>query len=130
MTSELKCPYTEEELKEIRNNFKGDKLVCPFCQQGLRKLFNRYTGEPNYDYECGNHNCDLYGIKMPETVWQAVIQKLEDLKIAREALEKLNCEYHRCRDEEFEGADIDWEWWAMAAKNVAENALEQIEHKE
>lgn len=35
MTSNLKCPYTEEELKEIRNNFKGDKLICPDMDNGV-----------------------------------------------------------------------------------------------
>ncbi|MEE1029805.1 MAG: hypothetical protein UIC65_02165, partial [Alphaproteobacteria bacterium] len=62
------------------------KLKCPFCQQELRKLFNRYTGEPNCDYECWNHNCDLYGIEIPETVWKNLIQTKQDLEIARQAL--------------------------------------------
>ena len=96
------------------------KLKCPFCQQDLRKLFNRYTGEPNCDYECGNHNCDLYGTEIPESVWKAVIQKLEDLKIARKALK-----------------DIQWFCYAPTMgerasrmQQCAEKALEQIEHKE
>ena len=58
----------------------NNELKCPVCQNVLRKLFNRYTGEPNCDYECGNFDCDLYGIEIPESVWKAVIQKLEDLK--------------------------------------------------
>lgn len=34
MTIELKCPYSEEELEEIkkiRNNFTNTSVVCPFC---------------------------------------------------------------------------------------------------
>lgn len=34
MTSKLKCPYSEEELEEIkkiRNNFTNTSVVCPFC---------------------------------------------------------------------------------------------------
>ena len=65
-----------------------NKLKCPVCQNVLRKLFNRYTGEPNCDYECGNFDCDLYGIEIPESVWKAVIKKLEDLKIATKALDR------------------------------------------
>ena len=34
MTIKLKCPYSEEELEEIkkiRNNFTNTSVVCPFC---------------------------------------------------------------------------------------------------
>lgn len=67
----------------------NNELKCPVCQQDLRKLFNRYTGEPNCDYECGNFDCELYGIEIPESVWKAVIQKLEDLKIVTKALKEM-----------------------------------------
>ena len=146
------------------------ELKCPFCQQELHK-------DPDGYYSCYTDNCSVMsaggnGASGTESLWQAltqakqdleqykhkdnlqqqlnannnqiqenykqiveidgrIIESLEkDLEIARKALEKLNCEYDNCRVEEFEGADIDWEWWAMAAKNVVENALEQIEHKE
>ncbi|MBQ2016942.1 MAG: hypothetical protein II208_00240 [Alphaproteobacteria bacterium] len=92
------------------------KLKCPVCQQDLRKLFNRYTGEPNCDYECGNFDCELYGIEIPESVWKAVTQKLEDLKIARKALKdaRIFASTHCI---------------ASAVKTI-DKALEQIEHKE
>ena len=88
------------------------KLKCPVCQKDLRKLFNRYTGEPNCDYECGNFDCELYGIEIPESVWKAVIQKLEDLKIATKALEEIA-------------------YGTLAYPEVmARETLELIEHKE
>lgn len=95
------------------------KLKCPVCQQDLRKLFNRYTGKPDCYYECGNVYCELYGIEIPESVWKAVIQKLEDLKIATKALEKIEST----------------EWYdSMSSYEImtftAMKALEQIEHKE
>ena len=98
------------------------ELKCPVCQQDLRKLFNRYTGEPNCDYECGNFNCELYGIEIPESVWKAVIQKLEDLKIAKKALEDIAS-----------GQIIEHSVFGHESDNkiaIARNALEQIEHKE
>ena len=92
------------------------KLKCPFCQQDLRKLFNRYTGEPNCDYECGNCDCDLYGIEIPETVWHALIQAKQDLKKARKALKdaRIFASTHCI---------------ASAVKTI-DKALEQTEHKE
>ena len=61
------------------------KLKCPFCGESLRKLHNKYTGEPNCDYECGNVDCDLYGVEMPETAWQALIQSQKDLEESQQA---------------------------------------------
>ena len=98
------------------------KLKCPVCQQDLRKLFNRYTGEPNCDYECESFDCELYGIEIPESVWKAVIQKLEDLKIATKALvfvKTLNERQGGCFEEDYE-----------TQKRTVYEALEQIEHKE
>lgn len=61
-------------------------LKCPFCGNNLRSLYNKYTAEPNYDFECGNYDCDLYGIEMPETVWKALIRTKKQLEIAKKAL--------------------------------------------
>lgn len=98
------------------------KMKCPVCQKDLRKLFNRYTGEPNCDYECGNFDCELYGIEMPESVWKAVIQKLEDLKIARKALKNMSLGNVPSLPDD--------ETLANAMCNYARDTLKQIEHKE
>jgi predicted nucleic-acid-binding Zn-ribbon protein len=97
------------------------KLKCPFCQTELEYDFG-YDG----DYSC--RKCGRNKMFGSEELWQALIQAKQDLEIARKALEKLNCEYNHCRYEEFEGADIDWEWWAIAAKNIVETAVKQIDH--
>lgn len=97
------------------------ELKCPICGGDIRYNDSYST------YDCKNNPAEHHA---SEEVWQALTQAKQDLEIARKALEKLNREYNHCRDEEFEGADIDWEWWAMAAKNVVETALNQIEHKE
>lgn len=115
----------------------NNKLVCPFCQQDLRKLFNRYTGEPNCDYECGNCDCDLYGIEIPETVWQALIQAKQDLEIARKALKEIDTT--RCIPQQtlislgklskttrFNAGNI----ICVATPDYIHNTLEQINHKE
>lgn len=103
-------------------------LKCPICGKAeLTRLFNPLTGEHFEDYYCPFGLCNFSGNKVAV---DALTQAKQDLEIARKALEKLNCEYNNCRDEEFEGEDVDWEWWAMAAKNVVVSALEQIEHKE
>lgn len=85
-------------------------LKCPFCGNNLRSLYNKYTAEPNYDFECGNYDCDLYGIEMPETVWKSLIQEKHDLEIATRAL----------KDTMESGGD---------GYHIARKALEQIEHK-
>ena len=123
------------------------ELKCPFCGTRMTKI----AGELYDSFGCQNDECHYKYGWISEAVWQALIQYQKDLEesqqatlqnaqtvleihkdleVATQALEKLKYEYNRCRDEEFEGEDIDWEWWAMAAKNVVENALEQIEHKE
>ena len=102
-----------------------NKLICPFCGESLRKLHNKYTGEPNCDYECGNAYCDLYGVEMSESVWQALIQAKQDLEIARKALEEI-------RDETGEDrAGFSYVVLAINMKETAKKALETIgKHKE
>lgn len=101
----------------------ASKLKCPLC--------GHYAKDDglNNTWRCSNQYCDSYEENSSKP-YNALMNAIRDLEIARKALEKLNCEYNRCRDDEFEGWNVDWEWWAMSAKNVAENALEQIEHKE
>ena len=93
-------------------------MKCPFCQQELRKLFNRYTGEPNCDYECGNCDCDLYGIEMPETVWQALIQAKQDLEQSEKC----------CSAWETQALDYKVETIALSGKlEIARKAFENID---
>lgn len=115
MTSKLKCPYTEEELKEIRNNFKDGKLICPFCQQELHK-------DPDGYYSCYTDNCSVMsaggnGASGTESLWAALTQAKKDLEIATKALEDIVSDYE---------VDASNGWLAANAKQ----ALEQIKHKE
>lgn len=91
-------------------------LKCPFCGNNLRKLFNKYTAEPNQDFECGNYDCDLYGIEIPEFVWKSLAREKQDLKIARNALKDIVF----CK--QFDSV--------IAVRKYADSALEKIEHKE
>ena len=62
-------------------------LKCPFCQQELRQ---DYTGV----MYCCNDDCeqstDWYGSPI---LWQAMIQAKQDLEIARKALENIVSDY-------------------------------------
>lgn len=125
------------DITETKGKPMTSELKCPFCLQELKK-------NESGAYYCTTKWCDLWGVIISRCAAEHFTQTTQDmlntakklattekdLEIARKALEKLICEYNHCRDEEFEGADIDWEWWAMAAKNVVETALKQIEHKE
>lgn len=97
----------------------SNKIKCPFCQTELEQMHDKkLLGCP----KC-LHIAD-------GAFWAKAVQAKQDLETAQEALEKLIYEYNRCRRDEFEGVDIDWEWWVMAAKNTVETALKQIKHKE
>lgn len=97
-------------------------LKCPFCGNNLRSLYNKYTAEPNYDLECGNYDCDLYGIEMQETVWKSLIQEKQDLEILKAALNDAKQTLFYC-----------WDTYDIrSAKRTAEGvekALKQVEHK-
>lgn len=155
MTSKLKCPYTEEELKEIRNNFKGDKPICPFCQQELvREGMNHWWCLCNLKHQ----GKELYGTT---ALWQALIQSQQDLEESQQAtLENAQTilEIHKdleqsekcCSAWEVQALDYHMKTIALSgdleiAKSalrqiesrlvispeiVARKALEQIEHKE
>lgn len=87
-------------------------------------MFNRYTGEPNCDYECGNCDCDLYGIEMPETVWQALIQSQKDLEKAIGAFEYILEKIKISKIVDPNDITI------TMIEGMCEMTLEQIEHKE
>lgn len=86
MTSELKCPYSEEELKEIRNNFNGNKLVCPFCGKKL------WYDEQDGIYRCMKSGCVMDYEGGTEKLWQELIQTKKELEIAKEEIEQLENE--------------------------------------
>lgn len=102
-------------------------LKCPFCGNNLRKLFNKYTAEPNQDFECGNYDCDLYGIEIPEFVWKSLAREKQDLGIAREALRVVRNQYRLVKPKGFSPRGDMATLCAMG--EFAEKALEQIEHK-
>lgn len=87
------------------------KLKCPFCGQKLLREYNR--GRDTVIYRCDN--CYFQGDGI---IWQALIQAKQDLEIARKAL-KLYC-----------GKDVWYCWDSKIDATQAEEALEQIEHKE
>ena len=120
MTSKLKCPYSEEELKEIRNNFKGDKFVCPFCQQKL------YQATEPLQYLCMNKDCPSdFTLAGTPQLWTALIRAKQDLEIARKALEDIKSDYELYSEQ---GCRMEPNETDMY--NYARKALEQIEHKE
>ena len=70
------------------------KLKCPFCETELEQMHDKKL--------LGCPKC----LRIADgAFWAKATQAKQDLEIARQALEKLICEYNRCRDEEFEGED-------------------------
>lgn len=87
------------------------KLKCPVCQNNLHKI-NVVVST------CTNDKCKLWGSSIPNLVLDALTQAKQDLEIARKAL-KLYC-----------GKDVWYCWDSKIDATQAEEALEQIEHKE
>lgn len=119
MISKLNCPFCQTELEQTNDK---KMLGCPKCLHIADGALWQALIQSRQDLE-ESQQATIQNAK-------TVLEIHKDLEIATKALEKLNCEYNRCRNEEFDGVDIDWVWWAMAAKNVVETALNQIEHKE
>lgn len=115
MTSKLKCPYSEEELKEIRNNFNGNKLVCPFC--------GRKLGRKNIDDRmCSNEKCvtwkgNFYG---SEDLWQELIRTRKELAVAVDKLKGIKAYY----DDSY--ADPHFVNWHIVAQRLANDAEDSI----
>lgn len=129
MTSKLKCPFCGEKLYSSDNCYVCLNDDCIFC--GFHFMEKRWKPIIELKQALIQSQKDLEESQQATLQnAQTVLEIHKDLEVATKALEKLICEYNRCRDEEFEGEDIDWEWWAMAAKNVVEAALKQLEHKE
>lgn len=91
------------------------KLKCPFCGAELDKDISGEFGCPN---EKCKKSMFLIGT---EEMWRALIQAKQDLEIATKALEDITKEH---------SAFADWVFKAVTMKDIAEKALEQIEHKE
>lgn len=90
------------------------ELKCPFCGQELHK-------DPDGYYSCYTDNCSVMnaggnGASGTESLWTALIQAKQDLKIARKALKDARI---------LAGTHC----IATAVKTI-DKALEQIEHKE
>lgn len=63
-----------------------DKLKCPFC--GAELEFSNICGVP----VCPNETCHYYRVKIPEEIWQTLIEskKAQDaLKVARNLYQEL-----------------------------------------
>lgn len=90
-------------------------MKCPSCGQELKQDYNRDTLF---------HKCNKCWFRGDTILWLSLIQAKQDLEIARKALEEI-------RDETGEDrAGFSYVVLAINMKTIAENALEQIEHKE
>ena len=80
------------------------KLKCPFCEYELQE--NRTT----------NLCCPICGLVAPTKLWQALMQAKQDLVIAIKGIKTLG-EYDPYKEH-------------LGIDTIAQNILEQIEHKE
>lgn len=81
------------------------KLKCPFCGEEIK-----IAGERTTIMSCFNGECCGSGLYGEEAMWQALIQAKQDLEIARQTLKGID--------------------WCAQDYAKAQEALEQIEHKE
>lgn len=107
MESKLKCPFCQQELREIYFNGVGVGYICPtpYCKKA-----EKFKGNAEF--------------------WKALIQTKQDFETLEQACEKIKSEYNRCRRDEFDGWNIDWGWFASAARNVIDTALKRTKHKD
>lgn len=100
------------------------KSKCPICKNNLHKI-NIVVST------CTNDKCKLWGSSIPNLVLDALTQAKQDLEIATKANDEIRGEYETYHGAEREGCfTINWEVVAKKMYNYANNALEQIEHKE
>lgn len=100
------------------------KFKCPVCKNNLHKI-NIVVST------CTNDKCKLWGSSIPNLVLKALTQAKQDLAIATKANDAIRGEYETHHGAEREGGfTINWEVVAKRMYNYANNALEQIEHKE
>ena len=92
------------------------ELKCPVCNHDLFQ-----TASEPATYCCLYKDCQSdFKFAGSKELWQALIQAKQDLEIARKALEDITKEH---------SAFADWVFKAVTMKNIAEKAIEQIEHK-
>ena len=108
MTIKLKCPYSEEELEKIRNNFTNTSVVCPFC-----------GGPVDYKNELSI----------------ALMQTQHNLEIATKALEDIKSDYELyseqgCRMEPNETDMYNYAHTALKQIDHFADVSKMIEHKE
>ena len=107
--------------------------VCPYCDKLLHCGGTQYINERIVAmWHCQNAECeeteDLIGTR---EMWEIVANKIQakqDLEIARKALKEISYHYQYELDKPTAPA----KWFAVATKmcDYADEALEQIEHKE
>lgn len=86
------------------------KLKCPFCGAELQETFGAYM--------CRHAGCKICCCLLPPCMIESLIQAKQDLQIARKALEEIVKEH----------TGTDGKLYACSL--TAQQALEQIEHKE
>lgn len=86
------------------------KLKCPFCGAELQETFGAYM--------CRHAGCKICCCLLPPCIIESLIQAKQDLEIATKALEDMTTGENGCK--------CSW----CGRYEIAETALEQIEHKE
>lgn len=92
----------------------SNNLKCPLCGYELQELLTR-NGRYKLGYSCQTSTCPLYGLEIPEKVWEYLI----DGKKAQDALNELKNVIEWKFDLETNGRSIDW-------KDVVRIILEKI----
>ena len=111
------------------------KLKCPFCQQELREIYFNGVG---VGYICPNPRCKkAEKLKGNTEFWQALIQAKQDSEVTQKALDIANEKLRHCVNITVEELD-ELKGNLLIAHNallyfskdpIAIKALEQIEHK-
>ena len=102
------------------------ELKCPFCQQELREI---YCYGVVMGYLCPNPDCKkAEKLKGNAEFWQKLIRTRKALDVAVDALKSAHDYYEYCiqRDKDYDGDDINWDCTAMNMDNDISEALKQI----
>lgn len=95
----------------------SDSMKCPFCGAELKECFVGMT-----HLTCTNIKCDFASLPLFPKVWQALIQAKEDLEIAKSYVKGISEMVINSGDNIYIVIGH--------FKKLAEQTLEQIEHKE
>lgn len=97
------------------------KLKCPFCQQELREIYFNGVG---VGYICPNPRCKkAEKLKGNAEFWQALIQSQKNLETAKQALKQIVCTDKDSKP--LKGVVSCW-----LDMDDLNKCIEQIEHKE